>query len=374
MIPYNDHFLAPKELQYASESLRSGHIGADGPFTTRATNQLKKILGAESVMLTTSCTHALELSALLHELGPDDEVVMPSFTFASTANAVTLRGATIRFADVSKETFSMELPELQGALTEKTTAVIAVHYGGVSRDIAETAAFCKKSGYKFIEDNAHGLFATHRDKALGCFAPLAALSFHVTKNISVGVAGALVINDASYLARAEVLRDKGTNRAAFMRGEVDHYTWQGMGSAYAPADYVAAVLLAQLEHADFIQARRNSIVDIYREHLSPYAQELGFALQTVPEHTKSSAHLFPVYLQTTSMRDPVLKQMKLAGVHCTSHYEPLHLAYKGKAQQSLPFTETLSAGLIRLPLHPALSDEQANEVALAFISTLKSIR
>jgi dTDP-4-amino-4,6-dideoxygalactose transaminase len=371
-IKFNEHVLAPNELRYVEESLKSGVIGADGPFTARATTLLEEHFPGASVLITTSCTHALELCALLHDIGPKDEVVMPSFTFTSTANAITLRGARIRFADISPDTLCMDLSELERAVTPNTTAVVAMHYAGVGKDIGSIRDFCSTRGLKLIEDNAQGLFATHRSKPLGTFAPLTAISFHVTKNIGAGIAGALIINDPTFMDRALVLREKGTNRAAFLRGAVDKYTWRGIGSAYAPADYVAAVLSAQLEHRTEIQARRHAVVATYRSILAPVAESLGITLQVVPDHCQSPAHIFAVCLPAHMDREHILATMQQQGIQCTSHYEPLHLSPVISERVSLPISERVARSIVRLPLHAALSDNDAVRVAEALRGQLEN--
>lgn len=370
MIKFNEHFLAPNELRYVEESLKSGEIGADGPFTARATTLLEQAFPGAHVLITTSCTHALEMCALLYDLGPTDEVIMPSFTFTSTANAVTLRGARIRFADISSETFCMGLSELERAITKQTTAVVAMHYAGVGADIARIRDFCTAHNLKLIEDNAQGLFGTFHGQTLGTFAPLSAVSFHVSKNIGAGIAGALILNDTSFLERALVLREKGTNRTAFLRGVVDKYTWRGTGSAYAPADYVAAVLTAQLEYAEEIQRRRHAVVQAYRSILEPLANDLGLSLQTVPEGCISPAHIFALCLPSSVNRHDVLTQMKQHGIQCTSHYEPLHLSSIAQNHSTLAVTERIAPSLLRLPLHAKISVSEATQIAQTLCNVL----
>ncbi len=373
MFPFSRPYRAPNERAYIEQALASGHLAGDGPFTRRAHEQLRQHLDGAEVLLTTSGTHALELAALLLELGPGDEVVLPSFTFSSTANAPALRGATLRFADLDPGTFSMELPQLEAALTPRTRAVFAMPYGGVSRDMDAIAACCAARGIAWVEDNAHGLFARLGGRPLGTFAPLAALSFHQTKNLSCGEGGALVINDPAMRQRAEILREKGTDRSRFLRGEVDRYTWRATGSSYLPSEVLAALLVSQLDAADAIQRARRAAWDTYRGVLAPRAADLGFTLQTIPEGLEHPAHVFALLAPPGVDRDGVLRRLAAAGVKATSHYEPLHRAphEAGAGQQHLPHTEDVAARLVRLPLYADLTPGDAESIARRLLSALE---
>jgi dTDP-4-amino-4,6-dideoxygalactose transaminase len=324
-------------------------------------------------LLTTSCTHALELAALLVRIAPGDEVVVPSFTFSSTANAFALRGARIRFADVSPETFSMEAPELEAALTDRTTAVCAVAYGGVNRDIAAIVRLCRDRSISLIEDAAQALFATSGGQALGTFGCLGALSFHSTKNVSCGEGGALILNDRSLESRALTLREKGTDRTRFLRGEVDRYTWQEIGSSYLPSDVLAAILAAQLEHASVLQRRRHEIWSIYRSRLGEIAARREVRLQHIPGDAEHPAHLFAIVLPPELDLDRTLGALRARGVCAATHFQPLHRAPAASGERpDLPVTDDLARGLLRLPLFGDMSLEDAGRVADAVAETLEA--
>ncbi|HTE53911.1 MAG TPA: dTDP-4-amino-4,6-dideoxygalactose transaminase [Kofleriaceae bacterium] len=370
MLPFARHVAAPGEAALVAEALASGHVSGDGPFTARAGELLAERLGA-GVLLTTSCTHALELAGLLLGVGRGDEVVLPSFTFSSTANAFALRGAVVRFADVDPGTFSMEWAQLEAALTPRTRVVVAMAYGGVMRDLAAIAEGCAARGIALVEDAAHGLFASAGGRPVGTFGRLGALSFHATKNVSCGEGGAIVLNDASLAERAVILREKGTDRTRFLRGEVDKYTWQEVGSSYLPSDLLAAVLVAQLEHAEASQARRHAIWDVYRAALAPRAAELGLGLQVIPPGVAHPAHVFAVTLPARIDRASLLRGVRESGVAVVSHYEPLHLAPAHAGRERLPVTEDVAARLIRLPLHAAMSEDDAARVAAALLAALE---
>jgi dTDP-4-amino-4,6-dideoxygalactose transaminase len=372
VIYFSRHFPAPNELALVQEALEAGHGSGDGAFTARARESLSALHGGAPVLLTTSCTHALELAALALGLGPDDEVVLPSFTFPSTANAFALRGCRLRFADIDPETLSMELPQLLAALTPRSRAVVSVAYGGVWRDAAAIAAECGSRGIQLVEDNAHGLFGSVQGRTLGTFGALSALSFHATKNISMGEGGALVVNRRELLERAEVLREKGTNRARFLRGQVDKYTWQGLGSSYLPSDILVAVLVAQLTSAAATQERRQSLWKHYREALEPEASRLGFGLQTIPAGCVHPAHVFVVLLPAELVdRTALLARLWARGITIVSHYEPLHTAPGSPVSVSLPVTESVAPRLVRFPLYAGLTEADARTVVSAFIEELE---
>lgn len=371
-VVFTRHHNAPREAQYATEALQSGHVTGDGPFTRRASALLREALGCAEVLLTTSCTHALEMMALLEGWGPGDEVVMPSFTFSSTANAVALRGATVRFAEVDPLTFTMELEQLQAAITPKTRGVIAVSYGGVTRSLPQMVDFCQARGLTLLEDNAHGLFASLGGKPLGTFGRSAALSFHGTKNISCGEGGALILNDPALVDRALMIREKGTDRTLFLRGQVDKYTWRRVGSSYLPSDVLAAVLTAQLEHADWTQRRRLEIWQTYRDILAPEVDALGAQLQAIPEGLDHPAHVFALLVPRHMDRALLQQAMRDQGLATTSHYEPLHLAPAHQGQEVLPVTCDVASRILRLPLHANMEVEDARRVGQALLNALKT--
>ncbi len=372
LVPFVKHVSGPDELAYVGRALASGQISGDGQFTARATEMLCSRLGTDpgSVLLTTSCTHALELAALLLRIESGDEVIMPSFTFSSTANAFALRGATVRFADIDPGTLSMELPELEAKITRRTRAVVTVPYGGVMRDLAAIRDLCAARSIALVEDAAHCLFASLAGRPFGTFGAIGALSFHTTKNISCGEGGAIIINDAALRERALVLREKGTNRARFLRGEVNKYTWQDVGSSYLPSDVLAAILVAQLENAEATQARRQRIWRVYRDALGPRAAQLGLRLQDIPDAVTHPAHLFVVLVPPTVDRRLVLRALRETGALAVSHYEPLHLAPARGDGERLPVTEDIAPRLIRLPIHAAMTEDDAAGVARTLLTAV----
>jgi len=280
-VPFNRATVAPRQVEYVQEAFASGHLSGDGPFTKRASQHLSELHNGSKVLLTTSCTSALELSALLLGLQPGDEVIVPSFTFVSSANAFVIMGATIVFAEIERETLSISARTVEHLITSRTRAIVAVNYGGAPSVTAELVELASKHDIVIIEDNAHGLFGSHDGKPLGTQAALSTLSFHETKNITCGEGGALVINDPKFAERAEIIREKGTNRSQFFRGMIDKYTWVDKGSSYLMSDINAAVLLAQLEHSGIIQQRRQSAFEYYMNELEGWASEIGAVL---PHH------------------------------------------------------------------------------------------
>lgn len=372
-IPFNRASLVGNELRYIEEALANGEIAGDGPFTKRVEGYLEEELGVPRALLTTSCTHALELAAFLLEIGPGDEVVVPAFTFVTSASAFVLRGARIVFADVRPDTLNLDEAQLPDLLTERTRAVVAVHYGGVGSELDELGRALDGHGAALVEDNAHGLFGRYRGRWLGTFGVLAAQSFHETKNFTCGEGGALLVNDASLVDRAEVLREKGTNRKRFFRGEVDRYTWVDVGSSYVPADLLAAFLAAQLEAREEIQAARARLWRRYRDALAPWAAEVGASLPHVPEHCESAFHLFHVLLPTADARARVIARLKEQRILAVFHYLPLHLSEMGlrmggRAGQC-PVTEDVADRLVRLPFYNSLSEEEQDRVIDAVLST-----
>lgn len=325
-------------------------------------------MGIGQVLLTTSCTHALEMAALLLELQPGDEVIIPSFTFVSTANAFVLHGARPVFIDIRPDTLNLDESQLERLVTERTRGVVPVHYAGVGCEMDRIAQVAKSHGLKVIEDNAHGLFGKYRGRFLGTFGELAALSFHETKNISCGEGGALLINDPGLAERAEIIRSKGTNRALFFRGQVDKYTWVDVGSSYLPSDLLAAFLLAQLESADAIQARRRQVWEHYFQHLQDWAREYGIRLPVVPAHCEQAYHMFYLLLPSLAARQALIAHLKARGIMSVFHYVPLHLSPMGQKAggrpDDCPVTEQVSDRLVRLPFFNSLAEaDQARVVA-----------
>jgi dTDP-4-amino-4,6-dideoxygalactose transaminase len=363
-IPFNRPGLAGNELRYIQESVDSGRISGDGVFTERCRRLLEELLGARQVLLTTSCTTALELAALLLDLGPGDEVIMPSFTFVSTANAVVLRGARPVFADIRPDTLNLDERLLAAIVTPRTRAILPVHYAGVGCEMDAILTVARQHGLEVIEDNAHGLFGAYRGRPLGSLGGLAAQSFHETKNISCGEGGALVINDERYAERAEILREKGTNRSRMFRGLVDKYTWVDVGSSALPSDILAAFLYAQLEARDSIQAKRRRIWERYARELPSWARGLGIRLPSVPEHCEQPYHLFFIVTASLHQRTRLIAHLKQRGILAVFHYLPLHLSEMGQRlggkPGDCPVTEDLSDRVLRLPLYNDLGEtEQA---------------
>jgi dTDP-4-amino-4,6-dideoxygalactose transaminase len=355
-----------RELEYMQEALASGHISGDGSFTKRCHALLERVTGARRALLTTSCTHALEMAMLLLELQPGDEVIVPSFTFVSTANAIALRGATPVFVDVRPDTLNLDESKLEAAITPRTRAIMVVHYAGVGCEMDAICEIARRHNLVVVEDNAHGLFGRYKGKPLGTFGALATLSFHETKNVTCGEGGALLINDERYIERAEILREKGTNRARFFRGQVDRYTWVDVGSSYLPSELLAAVLLAQLEERDRIQQRRHAIWSRYERELGAWARDAGVTLPVVPAHCEHPAHLFYLRMASLEERTAFIEHLKANQILAVFHYQPLHLSTMGRRfggrEGQCPVTEEAADRLVRLPLHLSLDDEDQEHV------------
>ena len=368
-IPFNRPGCVGRELEYVSAALAGGHWSGDGPFTRRCHGLLKAATGAHHALLTTSCTHALEMAALLLNVGPGDEVILPSFTFVSTANAFVLRGATPRFADVHPDTLNIDVTHARTLLSARTRAIVVVHYAGIGCDMDAVQAFATAAGIPIVEDNAHGLFGSFTGRPLGSFGALATLSFHETKNVSCGEGGALLVNDPSLVQRAEILREKGTNRTAFFRGETEKYTWVDVGSSYLPSELNAAALYAQLERAEEIQARRRTLWQRYADALGAWAARRGATLPFVPEACSPAWHLFHVLMPDNASRDAAIRKLRARSILAVFHYLPLHLSPMGRRfggePGDCPVAEDVSARLLRLPLFGSLTDEEQQMVIAA---------
>jgi len=358
-VPFNRASLVGSEIDYICRALDGGHISGAGPFTEKCEDLLEKSLGAPRVLLTTSGTSALELCALLLDIRPGDEVIVPSFTFTSTVNAFVLRGARPVFADIRPDTLCMDEKLLSGLLTERTRAVVPVHYAGVACEMERIAALASEAGAAVVEDNAHGLLATYRGRPLGTFGAMSILSFHETKNVTCGEGGAIVINDPGLIERAEIICEKGTDRSRFFRGLVDKYTWVDVGSSYRPSEILAAFLFAQLEKVDAIQGVRRRFWESYRDSLGDWASSNGVKLPTVPEGCSQAFHLFYMLMGSRRDQELLLGHLRERGILAVFHYQPLHLSHMGRSfgECSCPVTEDIAQRIIRLPLFPGLSLE-----------------
>jgi dTDP-4-amino-4,6-dideoxygalactose transaminase len=371
-IPFNRPCFQGQELAYIAEAIHGGQISGNGTFTQRCQLQLSKLLLDAQVILTTSCTDALEMAGILLDLEPGDEVIMPTFTFVSTANAFALRGARPVFVDIRSDTLNLDETQVEHALTPRTKAIIAVHYAGVGCEMEKLTAIAERNDLWLVEDNAHGLFGTHCGRPLGTFGDLATLSFHETKNVTCGEGGALVVNASEFADRAEIIRDKGTNRARFFRGDVDKYSWVDLGSSFLPSDILAAFLLAQLEARDRIQAQRKAIWEHYAENLRDWAEQHGVGLPHVPGHSEQAYHMFYLLMPSLAVRTAVIEHLRHRGILAVFHYTPLHLSTMGIARGGrpgdCPVAEEVSDRLLRLPFYNDLIKSDQEEVIAAIRS------
>ena len=368
-IPFNRASLAGPEPEYLLEAVANGHLAGDGPFTGRCHALLQEVLGVPRVLLTTSCTHALEMAALLLDVGPGDEVIVPSFTFVSTANAFALRGARLVFADIRPDTLNIDEQQLERLISPRTRAIVPVHYAGVGCEMDAICAVAATHGVAVVEDNAHGLFGKYRNRWLGTFGALATQSFHETKNFTCGEGGALLVNDTRFVERAEILREKGTNRSRFFRGQVDKYSWVDIGSSYLPSEILAAFLYAQLEAREKIQERRRRIWEFYEDRLAGWAEDNGVQMPIVPAHCEQPYHMFYLVMPSLESRAALIARLKARGILAVFHYLPLHLSEMGRRfggkEGDCPVTEAVSDRLVRLPMFGALTDAELGEVVAA---------
>ncbi|MBN2550095.1 MAG: dTDP-4-amino-4,6-dideoxygalactose transaminase [Anaerolineales bacterium] len=371
-IPYNKACLVGNELEYMTQAVQNQHISGDGPFTRKCHAFLEEFLGIPKALLTTSCTHALELMAFLLKIQPGDEVIMPSFTFVSTVNAFVNRGARPVFVDIRPDTLNLDETRLEGLITPRIKAIIAVHYAGVSCAMDAILEIAGRHHIPVVEDNAHGLFGKYKGKLLGTFGCLATQSFHETKNITCGEGGALLINDPQYIERAEILREKGTNRSRFFRGLVDKYTWVDQGSSYLPSDILAGFLYAQFENYQKIQERRRTIWDYYYAHLGEWAEKVGARLPFIPAECEHPAHIFYLLLPSLEYRQSLIEHLKSREILSVFHYLPLHISDMGRKfggkVGDCPVTEAVSDRLLRLPLYYDLSQADQDQVLEAIYS------
>lgn len=371
MIPFNKPFIAGKELYYIAQAVTMGNISGDGHFTMRCAELLEQRFSIPKVLMTPSCTAALEMAAQLCDVGPGDEVIVPSYTFVSSASAFVRQGATPVFVDIRSDTLNIDETLIEAAITDRTRAICVTHYAGVACEMDQIMTIARKHDLKVVEDAAQGVNSYYKGTPLGSIGDLGCFSFHETKNYICGEGGALCINSASLVERAEIIRDKGTNRQKFLRGDVDKYTWVEVGSSYVPSEISSAFLYAQLEQMDSISDCRREIYERYRRELQPLQETGRLQLPVIPADCTSNYHLFYVILPTARERDDTLTVLREAGAHAVFHYVPLHSSPKGRelvGDVSLPVTEDISSRLIRLPFYYGIEPHEMDLV----ISTLTS--
>jgi dTDP-4-amino-4,6-dideoxygalactose transaminase len=365
-VDFNRPVTVGREFEYMREAIENRHISGDGLFTKKCHAFLEEKLGVPKALLTTSCTHALEMSALLLGIQPGDEVIIPDFTFVSTVNAFVVRGARPVFVDVQPDTLNLDESRLEAALTPRTKAVVPVHYAGVGCEMDAILEIAAQHHLAVVEDNAHGLFGKYKGKYLGTFGSMASQSFHETKNFSCGEGGALLINDPALVERAEIVREKGTNRSRFFRGQVDKYTWVDVGSSYLPSDILAAFLFAQFEQRERIQSHRKQVWELYYTGLKDWADAHDVHLPAVPPDREQAYHMFYMLMPDLERRQKLILYLREQGVYSVFHYLPLHLSDMGQRfggrPGDCPVTERVSDQLVRLPFHNALTGNEQEQV------------
>lgn len=368
-IPFNKPYMTGRETEYILAAHQAGHLSGNGPFTKQCHDWLERETGCSKALLTHSCTAALEMAAILLDLKPGDEVIMPSYTFVSTANAFVLRGAVPAFVDIRADTLNIDETQIESAITPKTRAIVAVHYAGVACEMDAIMAIAERHGLWVVEDAAQGVMSTYHGRPLGSIGHLGAYSFHETKNIISGEGGALLVNDARFAERAEIVWEKGTNRSSFFRGEVDKYTWVDLGSSFLPSELVAAFLLAQFEHAGEITERRLGIWRRYHDAFEPLEKQGMVRRPIIPAGCEHNAHMYYLLLSDLAARADFIAAMKERDIHPVFHYVPLHTSSAGKrfcrVSSSMPNTEPLSERLVRLPLWPGIEAELDRVIAEA---------
>lgn len=376
MIPFNKPYMTGRELSLIAQAHGNGHLSGDGPFTKACHQWLREKTGAAKALLTHSCTSALEIAALLLNLQPGDEVILPSYTFVSTANAFALRGAVPVFVDIREDTLNIDESLIEDAITPRTKAICVVHYAGVSCEMDSIMAIAEKHGLVVIEDAAQGIMSTYKGRPLGTIGELGALSFHETKNIISGEGGALLCRDADHGDRAEIIREKGTNRSRFFRGQVDKYTWVDIGSSYLPGEITAAFLAAQMDGATEITRRRLAIWERYHSWAEDHEKTGLLRRPVVPKECEHNAHMYYILLPTLEARSEFIARMKDEGIQTVFHYIPLHSAPMGerigRSVGDLPITRSQSERLVRLPLWVGVED-QLDFILEAAEKTLRSI-
>ena len=366
VVDFNRPVMVGRELEYIQQAIDNGHISGDGPFTKKCHIFLETELSVPKALLTTSCTHALEMAAILLDIQPGDQVILPDFTFVSTVNAFVLRGAQPVFIDIRPDTLNLDESRLEAAIMPKTRAIVPVHYAGVGCEMDVILDVAGRHHLAVVEDNAHGLFGKYKGKFLGTFGAMASQSFHETKNFTSGEGGALLINDSNLVERAEIIREKGTNRSRFFRGQVDKYTWVDIGSSYLPSDILAAFLFAQFEQREKIQLHRKQIWELYYAGLKAWADSHAVQLPFVPAHCEQSYHMFYLLLPNLDLRQKLIAYLRECGIYSVFHYLPLHLSDMGQRfggkVGDCPVTERTSDRLVRLPFHNALTGAEQEQV------------
>ncbi len=365
-VDFNRPVIVGNEMKYIQEAIDNGHLSGDGVFTKKCHALLEQVFSIPKVLLTTSCTHALEMAAILLEVQPGDEVILPDFTFVSTINAFVLRGAIPTFIDIRPDTLNVDESKIERAISSRTKIILPVHYAGVGCEMDEILKIAHAHNLAVVEDNAHGLFGKYKGRFLGTFGSLAAQSFHETKNFTSGEGGAILINDSALIERAEIIREKGTDRSRFFRGQVDKYTWVDLGSSYLPSELLTAFLFAQLEQHEKIQAHRKQVWEIYFAGLRDWADAHEVRLPFVPDHCEQSYHMFYMLLPNLSLRQGLINHLRGLGIYSVFHYLPLHVSEMGKKfggkPGDCPVTERVSDQLIRLPFHNGLTSSEQEMV------------
>jgi dTDP-4-amino-4,6-dideoxygalactose transaminase len=371
MIPFNKSSLQGRELDYIHETIGIGQVAGDQMFSRKCQHLLEESLGVRKALVTTSCTHALEMAAMLLDLKEGDEVILPSFTFVSTANAFVLRGACPVFCDIRSDTLNLDEARLEALITARTKAIVPVHYAGVGCEMDAIMEIANRHGVAVIEDNAHGLFGKYKGRWLGAFGQMATQSFHETKNITCGEGGALLVNDPRFEERAEIIREKGTNRSRFFRGQVDKYSWVDVGSSYVMSDVLAAFLFGQLEQWGSIQAKRKSIWERYDEALGEWAMANGARTPGVPAHCEQAYHMYYLLMPSLEVRAAFIRHLAKHEIKAVFHYLPLNrsefalraMEHNGWRVTECPVTEDVSDRLVRLPFYTSMTEgEQARVI------------
>ncbi|MDP7033902.1 MAG: dTDP-4-amino-4,6-dideoxygalactose transaminase [Planctomycetota bacterium] len=375
-IPFNYPYIAGKELYHIARAVMEGQLAGGGPYSRRCEEWLEDHLGAHRVLLTHSCTAALEMAAMLCDIGPGDEIILPSFTFVSTANAFALRGAKLVFVDIRPDTLNIDENQIEEAITPKTKAIVPVHYAGVGCEMDSILDIANRHAIRVIEDAAQGVCSYYNNRSLGTLGTLGCWSFHETKNFISGEGGALVINSPEFFERAEIIREKGTDRSKFFRGETDKYTWIELGSSYVPSELTAAFLFAQLEMSEEINNRRHTVFNYYQKRLQPLEEEGLVRLPSTPQECQHNAHMFYLILPSASMRNELLNHLKSNGINAVFHYIPLHESPMGQKlgtdSSRLPVTEEMSRRLLRLPLFYGMKPEAQDRTIEAIQEFLRS--